>query len=182
MWEILCTFILRGPRFKSLTGAQSQGSWRACHSPLGTQKWEASFARWAEHPAAPSESHGCCCSLLIPFCSPHCFSCLNEWWTRLKNLVILAWCWAFLKAGFFEFRNKTKRKPSSPSLIPIDKKLGWSKSNYPCNDSWQHWQDRTMSTSPPCTPPDGDWQCPGWNLDPLLSNQIMCLHLNMLSS
>lgn len=128
---------------------------------------------WAEHPAALTA---------VRLYGPRCFRCSSQYWASLKNLVILAWCWVFLKAGFFQFRNKTKRTPFSTSPIPTDKKSGWSKSNYPCNDSWQHWQDRTMSTSPPLTPLAEDWQCPGWNLDPLLSNQITCLHLNMLSS
>lgn len=176
MWEILCTLILCRPRFKSLTGPEPEFlKILSCDSrPLDTQKRGDSFASWLSTRQLPVRQSF--------FCSPHCFSCLTEWWARLKNLVILAWCWAFLKARFFEFRNKTKRNPSSSAPIPIDKKLRWSKSNYSRNDSWQHWQDQTMSTSPPHTPPAGDWQCPGWNLAPLLSNQIMCLHLNMLSS
>jgi len=140
--DLKAWLVLRARLLKGLNMQQSSSGHSEMRGQVCLESW------------APSNSHWEQWELLLAahFLLSSPLQLLNEK-APLKNRIVLAWCWVLLKAGFFECRNKTKRKPSSLSSVPDDKKLGWSKSNYHCNDSWQHWQDRTMSTSPPHTTP-----------------------------
>lgn len=126
-WKILCTFIPWGPRFTSLPGVQSRGSWGACHAhPLGTQKWGAIRA-----PAAPRESrpHGHSLPFVFALLAALAASINTELLWKIWSSLLGAEC--LWKLGPLNLETKPKEHPSPHRQSQLIRDRGGAKAITP---------------------------------------------------